>query len=165
MEASNSNWGTAKHNDAEWWTPDPIFDALSTEFDGFDVDACASSENARCPVFFTKEQNGLWQVWGNRKIWVNPPYSRIEPWVKKAEYECRKNKATVVLLVKVSTGSQYWYEYVRDCAAEVRFIVGRVAFKGPSSTGKGASYDCAILVYRPDFDPKTQETKTHWVFV
>lgn len=46
-----------------WATPQDFFDRLNAEFD-FDIDVCASPENAKCERYFTKEQDGLSQSWG-----------------------------------------------------------------------------------------------------
>jgi phage N-6-adenine-methyltransferase len=67
----------------EWETPQPLFDELNKEFQ-FDLDVCATKENAKCKIFFTKEDNGLTQMWGGT-CWMNPPYGReIGEWVRKA---------------------------------------------------------------------------------
>ena len=42
----------------EWETPQPFFDALHAEF-GFTLDVAATSTNAKCPRYFTREDNGL----------------------------------------------------------------------------------------------------------
>ena len=47
----------------EWGTPQDVFDELNNEFH-FNLDPCATKENAKCDKFFTKEENGLLQDWG-----------------------------------------------------------------------------------------------------
>ena len=67
----------------EWATPDDFFQKLDDEFH-FDLDVCATPENAKCKRYFTKEQDGLKQEWKGT-CWMNPPYGRqISLWVKKA---------------------------------------------------------------------------------
>ena len=46
-----------------WATPQAFFDQLNAEFD-FNLDPCATPENAKCATFFTKEVDGLKQNWG-----------------------------------------------------------------------------------------------------
>lgn len=46
-----------------WATPQDFFDHLNAEFN-FDVDVCATPDNAKCDIYFTKEQDGLVQSWG-----------------------------------------------------------------------------------------------------
>lgn len=52
-------------NSDEWQTPLDLFQDLDREFH-FDLDACATPENAMCPEYFTKEQDGLEQNWGGQ---------------------------------------------------------------------------------------------------
>lgn len=67
----------------EWYTPQDFFDKLNEEF-GFDLDVCATAENAKCQKFFTKKDNGLSRKWTGM-CWMNPPYGReIGKWVQKA---------------------------------------------------------------------------------
>lgn len=47
-----------------WATPQDFFDKLNEEFH-FTLDPCADSKNHKCDLFFTKEQNGLNQDWGD----------------------------------------------------------------------------------------------------
>lgn len=42
----------------EYETPQEIFDALNEEFH-FDLDPCATPDNAKCLLYFTKEEDGL----------------------------------------------------------------------------------------------------------
>jgi len=46
-----------------WETPQSFYDELDKEFQ-FTLDPCATPENAKCEMFFTKEMNGLTQNWG-----------------------------------------------------------------------------------------------------
>lgn len=46
-----------------WSTPQSFYDTLNSEFN-FNLDPCATSNNAKCDRFFTKEMNGLNQDWG-----------------------------------------------------------------------------------------------------
>lgn len=50
-------------NSDEWETPQDIFDSLDQEFH-FTLDPCATDENHKTPVYFTREQNGLSVSWG-----------------------------------------------------------------------------------------------------
>lgn len=67
----------------EWSTPEALFDALNKQFH-FTLDACATQQNAKCPRYFTKSDDGLKQRWTGR-VFMNPPYGReIRKWVRKA---------------------------------------------------------------------------------
>ena len=57
------NPGLFSSNTDMWSTPQDFFDKLDAEFH-FNLDVCATPENAKCSRFFTKEQDGLKQSWG-----------------------------------------------------------------------------------------------------
>ena len=54
-----------------WSTPQDLFDELNKEFH-FNLDPCATSENAKCAEFFTKEQDGLQKNWGGTTCFAIP---------------------------------------------------------------------------------------------
>ena len=56
-------------NSDEWATPQKIYDDLDEEFN-FTLDPCASENNHKCALYFTKEQDGLSQKWGGRAFSV-----------------------------------------------------------------------------------------------
>jgi len=71
-----------------WATPQDFFDKLHAEF-GFNLDVCATPDNAKCSRFFTKLDDGLAQEWSG-VVWMNPPYGReIGKWMKKADESAR----------------------------------------------------------------------------
>lgn len=47
----------------EWETPQELFDELDSEYH-FDLDAAASSDNAKVKNYFTEEDDSLKQKWG-----------------------------------------------------------------------------------------------------
>src|ERR1700749_2089856 len=66
-----------------WSTPQDVFDTLNKEFH-FTLDPCATKENAKCDMYYTKEQDGLKQGWKNERVFMNPPYRReIGRWGQK----------------------------------------------------------------------------------
>ena len=53
----------------QWATPQTFFDKINKEFN-FTLDPCADSTNHKCPLYYTKEQNGLLQNWGDIRFSV-----------------------------------------------------------------------------------------------
>ena len=64
-----------------------MFDRLNARFH-FTLDVCATPENAKCPVFFTKDVDGLAQYWPagtmDASHWDNPP----EDWWDESGDKC-----------------------------------------------------------------------------
>lgn len=135
----------------EWSTPQTLFNRLNKEFN-FTLDICASKENAKCPKYYTKEEDALKQEWGG-VIWMNPPYGRkIGNWVKKAKEAAQQGKATVVCLLPARTDTAWWHDYVMK-ADEIRLIRGRLKF----GDGKGsAPFPSAIVVFKKGLASKIQ---------
>jgi phage N-6-adenine-methyltransferase len=126
-----------------WETPQDLFDKLHSEF-GFEIDVCATSENRKCPVFYSKEEDGLAQMWLG-KCWMNPPYGKkIGKWVRKAFESAETGLATVVCLLPARTDTSWWHDYCMK--GEVRFLRGRLKFGGHSNS---APFPSAVVVFRP----------------
>jgi phage N-6-adenine-methyltransferase len=113
-----------------WETPDDLFGALDAEF-GFVCDVAASANNAKCKKFFSAEDNGLMQEWVG-SCWCNPPYGRqIKQWVVKA---AESPYARTVMLLPARTDTTWFHAYIYNKpSVEVRFVKGRVRFKGATS--------------------------------
>lgn len=148
----------------DWTTPQGFFDALDAEF-GFTLDACATAENAKVPIFFSVETDALTKRWHD-VVWCNPPYGyRIGKWVRKGFEEAQLG-ATVVMLIPAKTETAYWHDYVMR-SAEIRLIRGRLRFGDGGKTNPeshNAPFPSAIVVFRqgvntPVFSAITREGK------
>jgi len=128
-------------NNDNWETPKELYDKLNAEFH-FNFDPCPLNANF----------NGLTIEWGTSNF-VNPPYNRIDKpkFIQKAFEEWQKGK-TCVLLIPAATGTKQFHEIMLPYA-EIRFLKGRVSFKGFNSKGiystknKG-KHDSMIVIFR-----------------
>ena len=128
----------------EWETPQEFFDEWNAEFGPFELDPCATSENAKCPKYYTKADDGLVQPWAPYKVWLNPPYGReIGLWMAKA-YEESLRGALVVCLVPARTDTKWWHSYVVH--GRVCFIQGRLKF---GDSKNAAPFPSAVVVFHP----------------
>jgi len=156
-EKTNGDYGGSKtpldQRDL-WRTPPALFTSLDAEF-CFQLDAAAAPHNALCRKFITAEQNTLETPWADYLsipgyVWLNPPYSDITPFVKKAAAESN-NQIGTVMLVPADT-SVGWFKEAIQTASEVRFITaGRLAFINPV-TGKpvsGNNKGSMLIIWRP----------------
>jgi phage N-6-adenine-methyltransferase len=126
----------------EWETPWDFFAKYDAEF-GFTIDVCATPDKAKCPRFYTPEQDGLSQDWSGEVCWMNPPYGPAIPaWMKKA-YESSLNGATVVCLVPSRTDTRWWHDYAEK--GERRFVKGRLKFGGSKNS---APFPSAVVIFR-----------------
>lgn len=124
-----------------WATPQDFFDKVAAEHGPFDLDVCALRENAKAPVFFTPEDDGLKHEWFG-KCWMNPPYGReIGDWMRKA-YEAGQQGAMVVCLVPARTDTRWWHDYAIKGA--VTFIKGRLKFGDAKAN---APFPSALVIF------------------
>jgi phage N-6-adenine-methyltransferase len=116
------------HVDDRQTSPE-LFARLTARFN-FTLDVAASDRNAQCSSYFTPERNGLGQPWTGR-VWCNPPYSNIEPWVEKAWHEYHCGVELIVMLLPANRTEQGWWqrqiEPYRDLV-RVEFLAGRQRF-------------------------------------
>lgn len=130
-----------------WATPQTLFDELNCEF-GFELDVCATPENAKCGEFITKAQDALseamWPRWKG-VLWMNPPYARsvTGKWLARAYEAATQNGATVVCLVPARTDTRWWHDYCMK--GEVRFIKGRLKF---GESKNSAPFPSAVVIFR-----------------
>ena len=136
---NNVHFKSERH---DWATPQFLFDGLKAEF-GFDLDVCATAENAKYKRFFTETVDGLSQQWEG-VCWMNPPYGRaIGKWMQKG-YESSREGALVVCLVPARTDTRWWHKYAMR--GEIRYLRGRLKF---GSSTNSAPFPSAVVIFRP----------------
>jgi phage N-6-adenine-methyltransferase len=131
-------------SESDNWSTDPkLFAELDAKFH-FTLDAAASAENAKCPRYFTQQEDGLTQPWTGR-VWCNPPYGRtIGKWIAKAFASTQSGQAElVVLLIPAKPDTSWWHEWC--VRGEIHFLRGRLRFGGAKS---GAPFPSAWVVFR-----------------
>ena len=126
-----------------WATPHWLFEKLDAEYN-FELDVCASTENAKCRRYFTKEQDGLSKEWTGR-CWMNPPYGRqIGAWIKKAYDSVKTGRANlVVCLLPARTDTRWFHDYC--IKGTVEFLRGRLKFGDAKNS---APFPSMIVVFR-----------------
>lgn len=138
---SKINKGLFTSNSNEWSTPQELFNDLDKQFN-FDLDVCATSENAKCKNYFTKVDDALSKDWKGR-CFMNPPYSEIAKWTKKAYEEAQKGSIIVGLLPS-RTDTKWFWNYIYG-KSEIRFIKGRLKF---GDSKNSAPFPSMIVVWR-----------------
>jgi len=159
-------------------TPQALFDKLHEEFH-FDLDVCATAPyevpnpdvpdspvepytllhpgNAKCPVYFTKDDDGLKQHWFGR-VWMNPPYThgQIAVWIQKLLKELIAGRIDLGVALTAARPDTAWFQVVASYAAEIRFLKGRLTFEGQPNA---APFPSAILIFDPT---RTAQSVRFW---
>lgn len=127
----------------QWRTPDLLFWGINALFGPLVLDLFADADNAKCPAWYTAEDNALTQDWSERLAelggagYGNPPYSRSQYHEKQAitgmthimKYAAaqREKGGRYVLLIKAAPSETWWPED----ADHIVFILGRIGFDLP----------------------------------
>ena len=148
-----SNTTTPENIKDLWRTPKEVFKALDDEF-WFTLDACASRENSLCHDFFTEEKSALDHDWLSHElpstgaVFINPPYSKTEAFLKRASHQAKKHNLTVVALVNANTDTKWFAEAV-STANEVRLITGRLSFvRDDGAKASGNTKGQCLIIWR-----------------
>jgi hypothetical protein len=131
-----------------WETPRWLLNNIKTEFGDF-FDPCPLSQTF----------NGLNIEWAQIN-YINPPYNRKdkEAFITKAYNESQKGKLCIMLL-PVSTSTKIFHDMILPFA-EIRFLRGRVKFKGYNSKGKYVENQCGqhdsmLVIFHPNKSKKS----------
>lgn len=155
FKAKNHTQQIARDDVDDRSLPDGEFWVLNNRF-RFTLDAAASAQNARLERFVTKEQDGLIYPWAGERVYCNPPYSNITPWVEKAWLEI--SAPLIVLLLPANRTEQRWWQlYIepqRDrfgSPLRTEFLPNRIRFKKPGQTIIGANerppFGCVLCIW------------------
>lgn len=116
-----------------------VFEPLNARFGPFTVDVAAAAHNTKCDRYWSRLDDGLSKSWAGERVWCNPPYSSIGPWVAKAWREVAAE--TIAMLLPANRTEQRWWQDMvephRDRAGSVlrvEFMAGRLRFLKPGQT-------------------------------
>lgn len=133
------------------------FGVFNDRFD-FTIDVAAADHNAKCDRYFTEAQDGLAQPWASERVWCNPPYSNIRPWLQKAWEEWRAGAELIVMLLPANRTEQAWWQDLVEPQARARvpwftveFLPGRLRFlrrdQSFISANERPPFGCCLLIW------------------
>jgi hypothetical protein len=123
---------TSRKREQKWGTPKALLEILDQQYtftrnlDGGLFDPCPIDwDQATHP-------DGLAIDWAP-STFVNPPFTGVADWVRKASIEAAKGNQSVLLL-NAATDSVWYHDFCyNQPGVEVRFLRGRVPFVDPSN--------------------------------
>ncbi len=119
----------------EWRTPKSLFDKLDKEFN-FDSDPC--------PMKGKPLKKGILKGVWLKRVFVNPPYSKIKDWIIQGYIHSQHTNVVVVMLIPSRTDTKWWHDYVMK-AKEIRFIKGRLKFSGHKNS---APFPSCVVIFK-----------------
>ncbi|ABO55151.1 adenine methyltransferase [Burkholderia vietnamiensis] len=119
---SLSSHQSARMGNDEWLTPPEILAALGP----FELDPCAPIKRPwpTAALHFTTRSDGLARAWGDRRVWLNPPFGQeAAKWIRKAALH-----GNAIALIPARTETAMFHDWVWGQADAVLFLRGRPHF-------------------------------------
>lgn len=125
----------------------------------FTLDAAASERNAKLPRFYSTENCGLSASWAAERVYCNPPYSNLRPWIEKAWRE--GDAQVIVMLLPANRTEQAWWQELiepkRDRPGSflrTEFLPGRLRFLKPDADeikpNERPPFGCVLAIWTGD---------------
>ena len=129
-----------------WETPPDLFE-FGCELFNFrpEIDVCATAQDKKCELFIKEDSlNKEWE----RDFWMNPPYSNVKDWIRKAYFSHIKYNVSGLALLFAKTDTHAWHNYIFH-KAEIHFIEGRLYFfKDGKESFNPAPFASALVFWR-----------------
>jgi hypothetical protein len=130
-----------------WITPQWLIDSIGLS----DLDPCGYKLNGEFVVQCAHEsyslqdfQNGLNLPW-HGSVYCNPPYNDTKTWMKKCRLHHQATNEDVIMLIKPSFGTQYFYDEMQHSTGIV-LMKDRLRFLDGTGTDVGMAHFPTILV-------------------
>jgi transcriptional regulator with XRE-family HTH domain len=142
-------WGQGDKEDRDSrFTPPEFMAGIYAAFGEVDLDPCGhrlSPVVAHRRILLSEGGDGLVDAWSGRLVFVNPPYSAMIKWLRRAfEQWHAGNVETVVCLVPVRTDSAFFHETLHE-AADIFLLRGRVKFLDPHGKGQHTPFSLMLV--------------------
>ncbi len=116
----------SNYNDL-WETPPLVLADAMKQYDIHPtLDVCATFDNNKCDWYLGEELDSFDKEW-DEDFFMNPPYSEINRWMKRAYEQHKKHNVNALILVFAKTSVKWWHKFVEG-KAETHFQKGRIRF-------------------------------------
>ncbi len=144
-----SYWGQGDKEDRDSrFTPPNFMASIYAAFGEVDLDPCAhqlSPVIAHRRIVLSEGGDGLVDGWSGRLAFVNPPFSALLKWLRRAHDQWKAgNVETVVCLVPVRTDSA-WFHNILSAVADIYLLKGRVRFLNAQGKGQHTPFSLMLL--------------------
>lgn len=141
-----------------WGTPAAVFQHYHTRY-AFTIDAAANAQMTLLPRWWGPDSrlstDALAVSWAGETCWLNPPYSRVKDFTRKARLEQLEQRVTTVMLIPSRTDTAYWHDYIWNTAAHTwqhgiqgQFLRGRLKFRDARGTSMNpAPFPSVVIVF------------------
>jgi hypothetical protein len=134
----------------DYETPRELLDPVEARFGTLEVDLACTAANAKAPIALAwPVVDSLTVPWaehfGDRIMWLNPPFADIEPWALKCKLEGAKLRGPgrIILLTPAAIGSNWFAQHVHGNAL-VLGLSPRITYVGSSQP---YPKDCMLSIF------------------
>lgn len=124
------------------FTPAAFVDIIEKVWGHIDLDPCAHIESpvrAVRKILLSEGGDGLRDEWSGRFVYVNPPFSSMTSWLRRADEMWSSGKVgKVVALVPARTDSAYFHDRLAE-VCDIGFLRGRMQFARASGRSDKAN--------------------------
>lgn len=129
-----------------WLTPLELIAPLGR----FDLDPCGEADHKTADTIYT--ENGLEKPWFG-KVWLNPPYSSLYPWLKKlADHADSGGCGIALVFARTDTA---WFQEIADRSTGLFFPKGRIKFQRKDGSTPGSPGAPSVFIdfrLKPDWE-------------
>lgn len=145
-----SHWGEGDRQARDnRFTPPAFVEAVRAAFGEIDLDPCASRLSpvvARRMIILDEGGDGLVDDWSGDLAYMNPPFSRLLVWLRRAHDQWRAGAVkTVVCLVPARTDSALFHE-VLSPVADIYLLKGRLNFLDPQGSTQPTPFSLMVVI-------------------
>ena len=151
-------WGAGDKFDRDSrFTPPDFLQHIYAAFREIELDPCAhalSSVIARRRIMLSDGGDGLIDDWSGRLAFMNPPFSSLLVWMKRAFQQWQiGNIETVVCLVPVRSDSA-WFQQTLSPIADIYLLQGRVRFLDTQGRRQPTPFSLMVLTLGASLEQK-----------
>ena len=142
-------WGSGDKFDRDSrFSPPGFMEHIYAAFGEIALDPCAHALSpvvAHRRIMLSEGGDGLIDDWSGRLAYMNPPFSSLLIWLKRAFDQWQAgNVETVVCLVPVRSDSA-WFHQTLSAVADIYLLQGRVRFLDTQGKGQPTPFSLMVL--------------------
>ena len=134
----------------ERFSPPEFMDVVYQALGEVDLDPCghlASPVVAKRKIIVSEGGDGLQEPWLGRLVYVNPPFSSLLKWLRRADQQWRDGNAeTIVALAPARMDSAWFHEHLRH-HTDILVLKGRIRFHTLAGRGNQAPFPLMVVIW------------------
>lgn len=150
---------TRQNESDDRFTSPRLIRAIEESFGKISFDPCWHEASAVRPDHYLdvrQGHNGLRDHWSGRLVFVNPPWSNQDAWIKRAFDQWLKgNVGIVICLVPAATDARFFHEILAK-HADVYFVEGRPHFSKEDRSSEATMRPTMIVIFGANRDQRAR---------